>query len=306
MTNDAKPYLSIVIPFHNEEGNLILLVEQLDDVLSKINHTYEIILIDDGSTDNSLVIANKLVQKHPKVYCIELSRNFGQEQAIQAGLENALGEVIITMDSDLQHPPNFIPVLLDKFEEGYDVVNTSRKDNNISWIKKIILKLFYTILNTVSGTAIPNSSLNFKLMSRPFLNEFLKLKEKSRFDRGMIEWMGFNQCCVQYQANERNSGSSKYSFFKLIPRGIESITSFSARPLRLLFILGGIIFGVSLIGSITLLVSTKTSSNYLLAILLLLIGLMFLMIGILAEYVRTIYNEVKNRPRFVIKRIIKK
>jgi glycosyltransferase involved in cell wall biosynthesis len=306
MKNDA-PFLSVVIPFHNEQGNLQLLVDELLHVLKATNRTYEIILVDDGSKDASLSIANKLAVNYTEVKCIELTRNFGQEKAILAGLEYASGEVIVTMDSDLQHPPACIPLLIEKFEEGYDVVNTSRIDKESGWFKRQLIKLFYKVINLISGTNMPVSSFNFKLISRQFLDEFLKLKETNRFDRGLIEWLGFKQCYLEYHANQRHTGTSNYSFFKLIFRAVDSITAYSTRLLRFFFFIGIIAFIASSIASIYIF-ATKSSiygmDHYVLIFILLLAGLQLLIIGILCEYIRNIYKEVKRRPHYVIKNII--
>jgi glycosyltransferase involved in cell wall biosynthesis len=303
------PWLSVVIPFHNEQDNLVPLMEELLPVLEGTGRTHEIILVDDGSTDNSLAIAIRLVREHPVVKCLELSRNFGQEQAILAGLGQASGEAVITMDSDLQHPPGCIPLLIEKFEEGYDVVNTSRKDAEMSWLKRSAVRSFYGIINISSGMSLPVSSFNFKLVSRLFLNEFVKLNEKARFDRGMIEWLGFKQCYVEYHANKRHRGRSNYPLRILLTRALGSITSFSVRPLRLFLHVGVFGFLLSLIASGYVLFQhfngpSVVASSHVLAGILLLVGVQLLGIGIACEYLSVVYKEVKNRPNHVIRRTI--
>ena len=283
--------------------------DELIKTLNSIGKSFEIILIDDGSKDNSLYIARKITEKHKEVTCIELSRNFGQENAILAGMEHSCGELIVSMDADLQHPPKLVLDMIKKYEEGYDVVNTTRRDKQNNFIKTASIKLFYKILNILSGTDIKISSLNFKLISRNFLNEFIQLKEANRFDRGLIEWLGFKQCYIEYQAEMRFSGRSKYTFIKLFNRAINSISSFSTRPLHLIFHTSIIVFILSLISILIVffryLVGNDEYSSLSLILGIFLFGLQYLSIGIVCEYIANIYNETKKRPNYIIKNIIK-
>lgn len=307
--SDERKYLSIIIPFHNEEGNLMMLNDELIKTLNCIDKSFEIILIDDGSKDNSLYIAKKIAKKHKEITCIELSRNFGQENAILAGMEHSCGDLIISMDADLQHPPNLVLEMIAKYEEGYDVVNTTRRDKQNNLLKIASIKLFYKILNILSGTDIKISSLNFKLISRNFLNEFIQLKEVNRFDRGLIEWLGFKQCYIEYQAEMRYSGRSKYTFIKLVIRGLNSISNFSTKPLHFIFHTSIIVFMLSLI-SISIvffrhMLGKDEYSSLSLILAIFLFGLQYLSIGIVCEYLANIYNETKKRPNYIIKNIIK-
>lgn len=306
--NSEKKYLSIIIPFHNEEGNLMILNDELIKTLDNIGKTFEIILIDDGSEDNSLYIAKKIAKKQKQVTCIELSRNFGQENAILAGMEYSCGDLIVSMDADLQHPPKLVLDMIAKYEEGYDVVNTTRRDKQNRFLKIASIKLFYKILNILSGTDIKTSSLNFKLISRDFLNEFIQLKEINRFDRGLIEWLGFKQCYIEYQAEMRYSGRSKYTFIKLFIRAINSISSFSTKPLHLIFYTSIIVFIFSLVSILIVffrhLLGNDEYSSFSLILGIFLFGLQYLSIGIVCEYLANIYKETKKRPNYIIKNII--
>lgn len=300
-------FISIVIPFYNEEGNLNELVSQIDEELKNLNLKTEIILVDDGSTDNSLLIASKIIKKNNNISCIELSKNFGQEKAILAGLEKANGKVIITMDSDLQHPPSLIPELIKKYNEGFDVVNTTRIDTIDNVFKKKIISRYYNLINRICKTNFKIFSFNFRLFSREFVNDFIKLKEKQRFDRGLIEWLGYKQCHIKYHANKRYSGKTKYSLKKLFTRGIDSVFNYSNRPLRIIFYFSMIFFILSLSGALYTFVSNMIQGNFkhmIWSYILAANSFIFLFIGLISEYISSIYAEVKNRPLYVIKKFI--
>lgn len=224
-------------------------------------------------------------------------------------MNNSVGDLIISMDSDLQHPPSTILEMITKYNEGYDVVNTTRRDRNNNIWKTNFIKLFYKILNMISGTNIQVSSLNFKLISRKFLNEFLQLKEVKRFDRGLIEWLGFKQCYIEYYAEDRYSGKTKYTFRRLVLRGIDSISSFSTKPLRLVFHISIVIFIISILiivyTFIRYLIGEEKNLSFPLIIATILLGIQFLSIGIVSEYIGNIYNESKKRPSYIIKKITK-
>lgn len=300
-------FLSIVIPFYNEEGNLNELVSQIDEELKKLDSETEIILVDDGSTDNSLLVASRIIEKSNNITCIELSKNFGQEKAILAGLNKSKGEVIITMDSDLQHPPILIHELIKKYNEGFDVVNTTRIDSLENAFKKKIISRYYNIINRICKTKFKMFSFNFRLFSREFVNDFIKLKEKQRFDRGLIEWLGYKQCYIKYHANKRYSGKTKYSLKKLFTRGIDSVFNYSNRPLRMIFYFSMVLFMLSFSGALYTFVSNMIQGKFeymIWSYILAANSFIFLFIGLLSEYISSIYAEVKNRPLYVIKKII--
>ena len=216
MTSGVKK-ISFVIPVCNEGANIRLLYEELKSVLHKIPYQYEFIFVDDGSTDDSLNLIKKLSQEDSRVFFIELSRNFGHQYALKAGLDVSMGDCAITMDSDLQHPPEVVKQLIDKWEQGYDVVYTRRReDKNLPRLKRRTSAFFYAILNSLSDVKLESGSADFRLMNRTVLNAFNHLNENELFIRGLIKWAGFRQTAVDYIPRERHIGKSKYNFKKMV------------------------------------------------------------------------------------------
>ena len=302
--------LSIIIPLLNEEGNILTLYNELKDVISSLGLNHEIIFIDDGSSDKSINIIKKLAQKDTAVKGISLSRNFGHQIAITAGLKYSIGNIVITMDADLQHPPKTIKELYFKYIEGFDIVNTIRKDSqDIGFIKKTTSKGFYKLINNLSETYTQPAAADFRLMSRKTVNAFLELPEKDRFTRGLISWMGFKQTFVNYEAPKRFSGESKYSFIKMFHFAKDGITSFSAKPLRISFYIGlfisfiGFIYGVY---AVVRFLNGHTQPGWTSILLSVLIigGIQLISIGVIGEYLARVYKESKNRPLYFVKEFI--
>ncbi|MBK5283949.1 MAG: glycosyltransferase family 2 protein, partial [Bacteroidia bacterium] len=207
---------SIVIPVYNEEGNIEVLCQSLVELFKQIGGKYEIIFVDDGSADRSFEIIKEISGRDGAVRGMALSRNFGHQVALTAGLEQSLGDVVIMMDADMQHPPALISELIKKYQEGFDIVNTVRNTTKgEGFFKRVTSKVFYKLLNSLSDVPIEPASADFRLMSRRTVNAFLKLKEKDRFTRGLISWMGFKQTKIYYDAAARKSGESKYTFRKM-------------------------------------------------------------------------------------------
>jgi polyisoprenyl-phosphate glycosyltransferase len=305
---DNDIFISVVIPFLNEQENLTLLHEKLVDELNNTKRSYEIILVDDGSTDRSGVVASKLATDYSYVKYIQLSRNFGQENAIAAGMKYSVGEVVVTMDADLQHPPKYIHEMIDKYHEGFQVVNSSRLDKDEGYIKRTLKKGFYSILNKIAKTSLLNSSYNFRLLSRKVVEELINLPETARFERGLIDWLGFNQCYIYYVADQRLFGETKYKFGRLLVRSIESITSFTDRVLRMMLVMGVLGFVISL-GSIVFVLFGQSDNFasipvWLEVIILLLLGIISLLLGVLSEYLSQVYKENKKRPRHIVQKVI--
>lgn len=302
-----KKQISIVIPLLNEEGNLLNLYQSLIVILEKMNKSFEIIFIDDGSRDNSFQIISNICDKDNRVLGISLSRNFGHQIALAAGIEHSSGEAVITMDADLQHPADIIPVLYKKHEEGYDIVNTIREATaDEGTFKKITSKSFYALINNLSDTRIEPAAADFRLMSRKAVNAFLQIKEKDRFTRGLVSWMGFRQTHISYAAPERFSGQSKYSVKKMFRFAGDGITSFSSKPLRISFYAGLIVSFIGLIYSSYAVIEFfrgKTIPGWtsLLVTVLIIGGIQLISIGIIGEYIARIFNEAKNRPLYFVK-----
>lgn len=308
MLLEKSPFISIVVPLFNEEESLNALYDALEQELSGITEDYEIVLVDDGSRDRSFELVKELYAKNNRIKGLSFSRNFGHQIALMAGLQHATGQAVITMDADLQHPPSLIPVLIQKWqEEKYDIVNTRRLDaDGIGFFKKISSKLYYRLLNYLSDIHIEPAAADFRLMNRKSLDAFLNLPERDRFTRGLVSWMGFNQAIIDYKAQDRFAGSTKYSFFKMLRFGLDGIVSFSSRPLRLSFYAGFFIFLFGLLYAFYAIVqfiqgTTVPGWTSILVSLLVIGGVMLLSLGIIGEYIARIFHEVKQRPLYFIK-----
>lgn len=305
--------ISVVIPAYNEDKNIPIISSKIIEIFKQNQkYDFEILFIDDGSTDNSYLELIKLGKIHKNIRAICFSKNFGHQIALTAGLEHSKGDAVICMDSDLQHPPEAIPLLLEKWEKGFDIVYTVRKDNNNTPLfKRIIDPFFYWLINKISNTTINKNSADYRLMGRKALNELLKMKEKDRFIRGMVNWIGFKTSSVEFSVAKRLHGKSKYSFNKLISFGFNAVTSFSGAPLRFSLIAGVFIALSSMIyGTYLIIESVFLKSKFpegwltILVCILFLGGLQLIFIGILGEYIFRIYNETKNRPLYIIDQTI--
>ncbi len=303
--------LSIVVPALNEEENLPVLYEALRTVLQDLfpPEDVEFIFVDDGSTDHTFGLIRSLSEKDRRVRGVSLSRNFGHQMALYAGMEHARGEVVITMDGDLQHPPELIPALWEKHLEGYDVVNTVRTASpGSSCFKRTSSRWFYRLINSLSEVPIEPASSDFRLMSRKATDAFLRMPEPDRFTRGLVRWMGFSQASIPYEAPARHKGRSKYSTARMIRLGLDGLTAFSGKPLRLVFLLGLLVFLLGLAYAMYAIVQhisgqTVPGWTSILVSVLILGGVQLLSIGLLSEYVLRIFNASKNRPKYFIREL---
>lgn len=307
MTLAQQIQISIIVPLLNEQDNLPVLYKRILAVLQHLNLEYEIIFVDDGSKDKSFEIIQAMCAENSKVKGISLSRNFGHQVALTAGLEHASGEAIITMDADLQHPPELILELYKKYQSGFDIVNTIReKTENATVFKNITSKYFYKLINKLSDVYIEPASSDFRLMNRKALNAFLKFKERDRFTRGLVSWLGFKQTTVQYMALSRHLGQSKYTTTRMIRFGIDGITSFSSKPLRFSFYFGVIISMIGLAYASYALIKTFSGNAVpgwasILISVLIIGGIQLVTTGIIGEYLARVFNETKNRPLYFVK-----
>lgn len=299
--------ISIVIPVFNEQENLLELTGELEEVLSPIMPDYEIILVDDASTDLSLPIMKKLAEKDPRIKYLSFSRNFGQQAALTAGLDFASGDAIITMDADLQDPPRLIPEMIQAWQNGNEIVLMRRRRRNDGAFKRISAGLYYFLLDKFSDNKQQGNVGEFRLISRKVCDELRTLREKTRFLRGIISWMGYPCSFIDYDRPNRTRGKSGFSLLKMTRLGMNGILNFSLLPLRAGLILGTIII---LTGTIFLLyVSYDAFFNgveyqlykWLSITTFILTGFLFILIWILGEYIGKIYNEVKNRPIYLIR-----
>jgi len=304
-SNNLK--LSLVVPIFNEKGNIDFLVERVTKILK--NYTdYELIFVDDGSNDETLLNIKKQRESNKRIQYLSFSRNFGHQNALRAGLDYATGDCVISMDGDMQHPPELIPKLIEKWREGYDVVYTLRKDDpKTSFFKRKTASYFYGIMNRFSDIKIDRGAADFRLMDNSVVEVLKSIKENDLFMRGMVSWLGFKQCAIEYMPEERYWGKTKYSFGKMFKFAISGITSFSTKPLQLSTMIGYIIATLAFIygvyAVIIKLFTTNTVSGWtsVLTVVLFIGGIQLIMIGILGEYIGKLFIESKKRPNYIIK-----
>lgn len=300
--------LSIVVPAYFEEKNISLLYGEIVKVLSRSRIEYEIIFVDDGSKDRTFEEISKLAGIDSRVIGLKLSRNFGHQIAILAGLNEARGEKILMMDADGQHPPSMILPLLEKLEEGYDIVNTVREySREPGFFKRRSSRLFYRLFNALSDVQIETDSSDFRIMTREALSAFLSIDEHNRFTRGLVGWMGFRQTSLPYVSTERYSGRTKYSISRMFRLAFDGLTAFSSKPLRLSTYLGMIVLVLGIAYAIyAVVVYLMGESNpgwtSLLISILVLGGTQLLILGIIGEYLARIFTESKRRPHYFIEK----
>ncbi len=308
---DQRTTVSIVCPAYHEQEVLPLFHQELSRVLAPLDTQYhfEILYIDDGSRDGTLSAMQAVAQNDRRVRVLSLARNFGKEAALQAGLEHAEGELIITMDTDLQHPPELIPQLLEKAKEPVDLVITVRQEyQKPGWFNQLGTQTFYHILATLSEIEIRQETSDFLLMKRKVANILLQMQEKHRFMKGLIHWMGFAYAEVPFRPKERTVGYTKFSFRRLLALGKDCLFSFSKKPLTLATNCGAFTLLVGLAWAVAALVqmvlgvgSTSGTTHYLIVSSHVLAGAILLAIGVLGEYVGRIWEQVRCRPNYLLK-----
>ena len=300
--------ISIVIPIYFEEKVLEVIYSSLKDILSKISYNYEIIFVDDGSGDKSLKILKGIAIEDKTIKIISFSRNFGHQIAITAGIDEASGDAIIVMDADMQDPPAVILKMLALWEVGYDVVYAKRKQRHgESFFKKTSASIFYRFLNKLTDIHIPLDTGDFRLIDRKIKNDLLRIREKNRFVRGIISWLGYRQTFVEFERQERISGESKYPLRKMIKFALDGITSFSIFPLKIATNIGFFSIIISLLLIFYALFSyiffpkiTLPGWTSILIAVVFFAGIQMLVIGIIGEYIGRIFEESKNRPLYII------
>jgi polyisoprenyl-phosphate glycosyltransferase len=310
-TMTARPKLSIVCPAYEEEEGLPFFHEELCGVVDELKADYEleILYVDDGSRDGTLGVLKELAARDARVRYLSLSRNFGHQAALTAGLDHATGDVVISMDADLQHPPALIPTLLDKWKQGHDVVLTIREeDKRLTLGKRLTSKLFYRLIRTMSDTDIRPAGSDFRLLSRRAVDALKQLRERHRFLRGMVQWLGLPTAEVPFTPHARKAGQSKYTFRRMLRLAGDGIFSFSLAPLRLavfvgvLAILGSVLFaGILALRSFWAPDILASGWMWVLITSHLLGGFILVSLGIVGEYVGRVYEQVKERPIYVLK-----
>lgn len=301
--------VSIVVPVFNEEENIEHFYEEICKAMEPLPYAFELVFVDDGSRDASVSILYHLQKKDERVRPLYLARNFGHQIALTCGLDHAEGDAIVTMDGDMQHPPEFLPVLLQKWEEGYEVVQTIRRTTEgVPWFKNMTSALFYKMMNVISRIKIQPGGSDFRLMDRSAAESFRAYRERARFIRGMIGAIGYKQVQIEFIAPKRFAGTSKFSLQKMLHFALDGITAYSKTPLRLAFYAGMIMGGLSI--AVTAHVfyikcftedavpgwATITASISFLG------GIQLIGIGIIGEYVGRIFEEVKQRPLYLLRK----
>jgi glycosyltransferase involved in cell wall biosynthesis len=303
-----KLHLSIVVPCYNEEIVLPHLFVRLHQVVHGLGLSYEIICVNDGSQDTTLATLVEFHQSNPQIKVINLSRNFGKEIALTAGIDFATGQVVVPIDADLQDPPELIGSMIKQWQEGYDIVVATRRfRHGESWLKKITATAFYRIIGAISTTPIPSETGDFRLLDRKVVDAIKRLPERTRFMKGIFVWVGFQHTSILYDRDQRYQGQTKWNYWKLWQFAMDGIASFSQVPLKIwtyigfliasfaflyasFLIIRTLIFGVDVPGYASLMVTA-----------LFLGGVQLLTLGIIGEYVGRIYEEVKQRPLYLVR-----
>lgn len=302
---------SIIVPMFNEEEVITTTFERLTEVMKQTNETYELIFVNDGSKDASATIISELANVHDEVVLIDFSRNFGHQIAITAGMDYANGQAIIIIDADLQDPPEVMLMMIEKWKQGYEVVYGKRiKRKGETWFKKSTAKLFYRILRMMTNVEVPTDTGDFRLIDRKVCDVLKSLKEKNRFVRGLISWVGFKQTSVEFVREERFAGVTKYPLKRMISFALDAITSFSYKPLRIATYVGFLISLFSFVYLIFVLYqrlftdSTEAGWASIMALNLLFNGIILILLGVIGEYIGRIYDESKNRPLYIVREVV--
>jgi len=301
--------ISVVVPLYNEDGNVAELLRRVSAIMDRVTangDTYEIVAVNDGSNDGTLAALRAAMPAHPELTIVDLSRNFGHQIAATAGLDQARGDAIVLMDGDLQDPPELIERFLEKWREGYDVVYATRKvRKGESFFKLWTARLFYRTIRRLTNVSIPVDTGDFRLMSRRVVDALGQTREKHRFLRGLVSWVGFKQTGVEYERDARLSGETKYPFSKMLKFAVDGITSFSEIPLRFATYLGFTVsvfafFYIAVILVLKALHLNEPGYTSIIVSVLFLGGVQLIGIGILGEYIGRIYDQVKLRPLYLL------
>ncbi len=298
--------VSVVIPAHNEEDNLVEIIGRIEKVFENLKYSFEILLIDDGSKDNTLAIIKAMSLVKPNIFYIEFSRNFGHQPALKAGLDQANGDCVISLDADLQHPPELFTQMLARWEEGFDVVYTRRKeDKTLSLGKRKSSQYFYNLMNVLSDIEIEPGTADFRLLDRKVIDVFKEFKEDDPFIRGLVKWLGFKQYAIDYIPDKRFAGSSKYNLSQMRKLAMQGVTSLSVKPLHTAVYLGFTFSFLSLlylpyviyafyfgheVGGWASLIMTVVFFG----------GLQLIILGIIGIYIGKMFMQSKNRPNYII------
>ncbi len=306
-SSDCVTY-SIVVPLFNEETVIRYTYKRLKEVMESCEGKYELIFVDDGSRDKTSLIIKELLNRDNSIKLIELSRNFGHQIAITAGIDYSSGKAVVIIDGDMQDPPELIPFMIEKWREGFDVIygkRLSRKGESL--FKRASASLFYRLLELISNIAIPPDVGDFRLIDIKVVDVMRRLREKNRYVRGLISWAGFRQCSIEYEREKRHGDRSKYTLPKMTGFALDAIVSFSFKPLRLASYLGfftslvGFIYFINVLYQKFFTDTTVRGWTSLISINLIFNGIILIILGIMGEYIGRNYDETKNRPLYVVR-----
>ncbi len=308
--NDTHPTYSIVAPVFNEAETLPHFYERVAHIMEDIGETFEIVLVNDGSRDKTYAIMKELHEKDARVRVVDFSRNFGHQIAISAGLDYAQGDAVVILDSDLQDPPEVIPELIARWKDGAEVVYAQRATRKgETFFKLATAAAFYRLIRRITAVDIPSDTGDFRLLDRQVVDTLVKMREHHRFMRGLSAWVGFRQEAVKYERQERFAGTTKYPLTKMIRFSLDAITSFSHVPLQIATSLGFALALVSLLGiliAIILRVFTDAIVGQATTLIMVLFmgGIQLIFLGIIGEYLGRIYDEVRARPLYIVRKVL--
>lgn len=298
--------ITIIIPVYNEVSNVALMIDGIKNAMQPLQYNYNIIFVDDGSSDDSLVFLKQIALNNKEVNYISFSRNFGHQNALKAGLDMSDADAVISMDGDMQHPPTLIPQLISLWEAGNDVVYTIRQDEKeMPFVKRKTSNLFYSILNKLSSIEIENGTADFRLLDRKVVNILKDIKEDDLFWRGMVKWLGFKQTSIEYIPGQRANGLSKYNLKKMMELALKGITSFSTKPLTIAIYLGFICSFVSLLYlpyAVWSYFYGHAISGWASVIVTIAFfgGIQLMILGIIGMYLGKLFMQSKQRPHYII------
>jgi polyisoprenyl-phosphate glycosyltransferase len=308
-----QDYISITFPVYNEEENLLSLYEKVVAVLEEIGQSFELVFVDNGSNDNSLKIIKELRKNDKRVKYLCLSKNYGHQGGIYAGLKHSTGSAVISMDSDLQHPPEMIPKMIEYWKSGYEIVFTIKNENKgISFMRRFMIKWFYKIISKISDLELVHGQSDFRLLDRKIVEILCNIPERKNFIRGIVDWVGFKKIGIEYDVNPRLKGQSKFSMYGMSVFALNGICSFSLVPLRMFIYIGVLLsfssslFGIYIIAraftKYFILDSLSLPPGWLSVVLSILFlgSVQLLGIGILGEYIGLIFEQIKLRPEFIV------
>jgi polyisoprenyl-phosphate glycosyltransferase len=307
---ELRKLISIVGPAFNEEAGLVEFVRRIDATMKACGHNYEIVLVNDGSTDDTRAVMGSLRAAHPNITIVNLTRNFGKEVAMTAGIAHATGDAVVIIDTDLQDPPEVIPELIREWHNGYDMVYAQRiHREGETWLKKTTASWFYRLAGKAGAVAIPHNAGDFRLMSRRAADAVLQLQETHRFMKGLYAWVGFHHKAVPYTRHARYAGNTKWNYWKLWNFAIEGVTSFTIIPLKLATYLGLLVAAVAFVYGIWVIVRTMWFGDIvqgfptLMVTILFLGGVQLVVLGVLGEYLGRVFNETKRRPLYLVEAV---